>query len=113
MGPDDVAVVFDAKRDFFDRFYTPERGDLVLSGSPALRDITAVWNLFPELTAGGLDEEVLIQSINENTKALFAGRGSTQQPFFVNSARNIFSAWLLAHAAQRQGRPGFWRPGVQ
>lgn len=34
MGPEDVAVVFDAKRDFFNRFYTPERGDLVLSGSP-------------------------------------------------------------------------------
>lgn len=108
MGPDDVAVVFDAKRDFFNQFYTPERGDLVLSGSPTLRDVTAIWNLFPELTAGGLDEELLIQSVNENTKALFAGRGSTQQPFFVNSARNIFSAWLLAMLRSAKANPDFW-----
>lgn len=107
MGPDDVAVVFDAKRDFFNRFYTPERGDLVLSGSPALRDVTASWNLFPELTAGGLDEELLIQSINENARALFAGRGSAQQPFFVNSARNIFSAWLLAMLRSAKADPDF------
>lgn len=107
MGPDDVAVVFDAKRDFFNRFYTPERGDLVLSSSPALRDVTASWNLFPELTAGGLDEELLIQSINENARALFAGRGSAQQPFFVNSARNIFSAWLLAMLRSAKADPDF------
>lgn len=107
MGPDDVAVVFDAKRDFFNRFYTPERGDLVLSGSPALRDVTASWNLFPELTAGGLDEELLIQSINENARALFAGRGSAQQPFFVNSARSIFSAWLLAMLRSAKADPDF------
>ena len=107
MGPDDVAVVFDAKRDFFNRFYTPERGDLVLSSSPALRDVTASWNLFPELTAGGLDEELLIQSINENARALFAGRGSAQQPFFVNSARSIFSAWLLAMLRSAKADPDF------
>lgn len=107
MGPEDVAVVFDAKRDFFNRFYTPERGDLVLSGSPALRDVTVNWNLFPELTAGGLDEELLIQSINENTKALFAGRGSTQQPFFVNAAQSIAASWLLAMLRSAKADPSF------
>ena len=107
MGPKDVAVVFDAKRDFFNRFYCPERGDLVLSNSPALRDITANWNLFPELTAGGLDEELIIQSIDEITRGLFAGRGSTQQPFFVNAARSIFGLWLLAMLRSAKADPAF------
>ena len=107
MGPEDVAVVFDAKRDFFNRFYTPERGDLVLSGSPALRDLSVSWNLFPELTAGGTDEELLIQNIGEVTRGLFAGRGSTQQPFFVNTARNITGSWLLAMLRSAKDDPAF------
>ena len=49
LSPDDFAVVFDPRGDYLDEFYSPKRGDLVISTLPRHRHITQGWNIFSEI----------------------------------------------------------------
>lgn len=93
MSSEDVMVVFDTKGDFYKEFYEP--GDIVISN-----DETAVgssgpdyWNIFNEIELNEHMEENII----EISKTLFHDRlEHTNQPFFPNAAKDLFSA-VLTH----------------
>ena len=95
LTPNDVVIVFDTKGDFYNEFYRP--GDIVISN-----DHTATgpngpdyWNIFNEVERGERMEETII----EIAKTLFAGRvEKTNQPFFPNAAKDLFTA-IMTHLA--------------
>ncbi len=83
MGPDDAAIFFDVKRDYYDAFY--EEGDYVLNAV----DGPNVWNIFEDLLAYRDNENMLEMKIREACCYLFYGRSSSNEPYFVNAAREI------------------------
>lgn len=89
----DVYIVFDTKGDFEKNFGKP--GDLVLGNSKAYRERSIHWNIFEEVLSGGTDPVEYEMSAREMAAALFEGRGSASQPFFVNSAREIFASGII------------------
>ena len=89
----DVAIVFDTKGDFYNEFYRP--GDIVISNDHLATGPDGVdyWNIFNEIE---LDEH-LEENIVEIAKSLFQNKiEKTNQPFFPNAAKDIFSA-VLSH----------------
>lgn len=79
----DLAIFFDLKGDYQEAFY--ENGDLVLD---ALND-DYVWNIFDELIPFIDNEFLLDMRLKELCSYLYKGRESSQQPFFVNAAREV------------------------
>ncbi len=96
MGADDVMIVFDTKGDFEKTFFQKSRGDLIIGNSAKYRGRSERWNVYREIQADGSDDENIMQNINEIARALFINNHSTQNPFFPNAARNLFSGYLLA-----------------
>ena len=90
---DDVFIVFDTKGDFYNNFSKP--GDIVIGNSRLYRNVSAHWNIFEEVLSGGDDPQEYEMSAKEMAAALFEGRGSSSQPFFVNAAKEIFAAALV------------------
>lgn len=92
MGDDSVAIIFDTKGDFLSTFYRP--GDVVISNDDTAVDALGrknYWNIFWEIK----DDEQLMENIIEISRSLFAEACEhTNQPFFPNAARDIFSAAL-------------------
>lgn len=89
----DVAVIFDTKGDFYEKFYRP--GDVVISNDEWATgpDGWNYWNIFNEINAGPHMEEI----IREISKMLFAEAcEKTNQLFFPAAARDIFTA-ILTH----------------
>lgn len=87
----DVAVIFDTKGDFYEKFYRP--GDVVISNDEWATgpDGWNYWNIFNEINSGPHMEE----NIREISKMLFAEAcEKTNQIFFPAAARDIFSAIL-------------------
>ena len=85
----DVAIIFDTKGDFYEKFYRP--GDVVISNDDTAcgPDGWNYWNIFNEIQDGPHMEE----NIREISKMLFAEAcKKTQQVFFPAAARDIFSA---------------------
>ena len=90
---DDVVVVFDTKGDFYKSFYCP--GDVVISNDATATGPAGVdyWNLFREIQRGDHMEENIV----EIAKTLFHQKlEKTNQPFFPNAAKDLFSA-VLTH----------------
>jgi len=85
---DDIAVFFDMKGDYKDAFYAD--GDVSLSAT----DDCFVWNLFDELSPFLDDEYLLEMRIKELCQYLYKGRQSSEQPYFVNAAREVTEALL-------------------
>ena len=93
MTGEDVMIIFDTKGDFYQEFYRP--GDVVISN-----DETATgpsdpdyWNIFNEIE---LDEH-MEENIVEISKTLFHSMiEGSNQPFFPNAAKDLFSA-ILTH----------------
>ena len=85
---DDIAVFFDMKGDYRDIFYAD--GDISLS---ATNDYF-VWNLFDELIPFLEEEYLLDMHIKELCQYLYKGRESSEQPYFVNAAREVTEALL-------------------
>lgn len=85
---DDIAVFFDMKGDYKDIFYVD--GDVSLSAT----DGYFVWNLFDELIPFLEDEYLLDMHIKELCQYLYKGRESSEQPYFVNAAREVTEALL-------------------
>ena len=106
MRPQDVAIIFDTKGEFYEKFGRP--GDIVIGNSRAFRQKSYSWNLFQELLADGWDEEAVKLNAREIAAALFHDRGSSTQPFFCNAARDLFAGILLHFVRQAQRHPEQW-----
>lgn len=87
LSPDDFAVVFDPRGDYLDEFYSPKRGDLVISTLPRHRHITQGWNIFSEIRSSDpynremFTKDIVCRLVRED---------DPKQKFFVDGARNIF-----------------------
>lgn len=92
MTSNDVMLIFDTKGDYYNEFY--QKGDIVFSNDEKATGADKIdyWNIFKEI---GLDESI-DESIFEITRTLFYEKiQRTNQPFFPNAAKDIFSAILL------------------
>jgi type IV secretory pathway TraG/TraD family ATPase VirD4 len=92
MTENDVMVIFDTKGDFRSAFFKP--GDVIISNDSMTTGKHGLdyWNIFSEVDQGNLLEEDLI----EIARTLFAERAErSNQPFFPNAARDLFTATLL------------------
>ncbi len=92
MSSNDVMIVFDTKGDFYDTFY--RKGDIVISNDEKATGAngTDYWNIFNEIEFDGAIEENVI----EIGRALFYEKSQrSNQPFFPNAARDIFTGILL------------------
>ena len=90
---DDVVIIFDSKGDFYKEFYTP--GDVVISndGHATSPNGPDFWNIYNEIER----DEHMEENINEIATAIFRSKiEHSNQPFFPNAGRDIFSA-VLAH----------------
>jgi type IV secretory pathway TraG/TraD family ATPase VirD4 len=102
LDSNDVMIIFDAKGDFYEKFYRP--GDALVSNSRKHEKQTAFWNIFKELKADGWEDNELLLNAQEITRSLFreAIENNKSQPFFPNAARDMLSAILLQ--LMRSGR---------
>lgn len=92
MTSKDVMLIFDTKGDFYETFY--RQGDIVISNDEKATgpDHKNFWNLFEEIDAGSTVEEEII----EIARALFYERSqNSNQPFFPNAARDLFTGLML------------------
>jgi len=99
LTPNDVTIIFDAKGDFYRSFYRP--GDIVISNDNTATGSNGVdyWNIFNEIEKS----ENMEASIVEISKTLFHEKTEkTNQPFFPNAARDLFSA-ILTHLSRKGG----------
>ena len=92
---DDTVIIFDSKRDFFKRFFSPRNPKhIVVSSSSGDRLISRSWNLFHECFLSGqnpiLTDDTYVY-VNEMSKALMRNLESPQQPFFNIAAFRIYS----------------------
>lgn len=92
MTENDIAVIFDTKGDFYKEFYRP--GDVVISNDASACGPYGVdyWNIFNEIE----HNEHMEENVIEIAKALFHSKiEKTNQPFFPNAAKDLFSAILM------------------
>ena len=93
MTQDDIMIIFDTKGDFYNTFYRP--GDIVISNDQSATgpNGTDYWNIFNEIE----HDEHMEENIVEIAKSLFHQKlEKTNQPFFPNAAKDLFSA-ILTH----------------
>lgn len=93
MTQDDIMIIFDTKGDFYHTFYRP--GDIVISNDDTATgpDGKDYWNVFNEIE----HDEHMEENIVEIAKSLFHQKlEKTNQPFFPNAAKDLFSA-VLTH----------------
>lgn len=93
MTSDDIMIIFDTKGDFYHEFYRP--GDIVISNDETATgaDGPDYWNVFNEIE----HDEHMEENIVEISKSLFHQKlENTNQPFFPNAAKDLFSA-ILTH----------------
>ncbi len=88
----DVVIVFDTKGDYL-KFY--QDGDVIIGNDDSYMDEREIkknyWNIFCEIEFG----KQMLESIREISNALFTEACErTNQPFFPNAAKDIFSAVL-------------------
>lgn len=103
----DVMLIFDTKGEFYDKFHQP--GDIVFGNSDSFRKQSATWNIFDEILIDGDDPVNIKMNAREIAASLFHGRGSSQQPFFCNAARDIFMGILLHFIRSSQRDPEVWQ----
>ena len=97
---DDVMIIFDSKGDFHELFAAP--GDIVISNDNRARGKNGVdyWNIFNEIENDDHMEENIIEVAN----TLFQDKiEKTNQPFFPNAAKGIFTAILTHQIRSGQG----------
>ena len=93
MTQEDIMIIFDTKGDFYHEFYRP--GDIVISNDDTATGPsgTDYWNIFNEIEHDAHMEENIV----EISKSLFHQKlEKTNQPFFPNAAKDLFSA-ILTH----------------
>ncbi len=100
MTANDVMVIFDTKGDYYSEFH--RSGDIVISNDEKASGSLGVdyWNIFNEIPNDELQEE----TVYEIARTLFSEKAEkSNQPFFPNAARDIFSACLIHFL--REGDP--------
>ena len=100
MTSNDVMIVFDTKGDYYNTFYRP--GDIVISNDEKATgpDQKDYWNIFNEIE---LDES-MEENIIEIARTLFYEKTQrSNQPFFPNAARDLFTGILL-HFCRNAGQ---------
>ncbi len=93
MTSEDIMIIFDTKGDFYNAFYKP--GDIVISNDDSATGPNGkdYWNIFNEIE----HDEHMEENIVEIAKSLFHQKlEKTNQPFFPNAAKDLFSA-ILTH----------------
>ena len=103
----DVFLIFDSKGDFLRKHFI--QGDLVLGNAKNVRKQSVVWNLFEEVLADGDNPEDIEINARELAKALFYDRGNQAQPFFSNSACDIFAHLIVYIVRKAQEDSGKYR----
>ncbi|MBQ2955079.1 MAG: type IV secretion system DNA-binding domain-containing protein [Clostridia bacterium] len=103
-------LIFDTKGDYASLFYQPDNPMHVLIGSPDTYPTATLWNLFAEI--GPLEtlgseatrraEGVKIRSLAQQ---LFVGRENEQQPFFTQTAADLFAKGVT-HLIRQSRRTG-------
>ena len=100
MTPNDVMIIFDTKGDFYNAFY--RKGDIVISNDEKATGTNDkdYWNIFNEIE---LDES-MEENIIEIARTLFYEKSQrSNQPFFPNAARDLFTGILL-HFCRNAGQ---------
>jgi len=98
MTANDIMVIFDTKGDFYNSFY--RQGDIVISNDNTATGANGVdyWNIFNEIE----NDEHMEENIVEMAKSLFNQKlEKTNQPFFPNAAKDLFSA-VLTHFSRNK-----------
>ena len=98
----DIVIIFDAKQDFFRRFFdSHDPRHIVVSSLPQHQSYSRSWNIFDELPDGFPPMDDGVQStLLELSAALFRSQESPQQPFFHMAARDVFRMVLTAFLRQ-------------
>ena len=109
MKPNDVMIIFDAKGDFYNKFYS--EGDAVIANSKKYRHITSRWNIYKEIVADGWEDLDIVNNTNEICKSLFAEvlEKNNSQPFFPSAACDLLAAILIAYIRMGTGDTSFKR----
>jgi type IV secretory pathway TraG/TraD family ATPase VirD4 len=92
MTQGDVMLIFDTKGDFYNAFYRP--GDIVISNDEKATGPSGVdyWNIFNEIYS----QETVEEDVIEIARTLFYERSQrSNQPFFPNAARDLFTGLML------------------
>ena len=91
LSNDDVCIIFDAKGDYYSRFF--RKGHYVLGSSPEYRDHSLRWNLFREGQINGSSLSDFKTEIFEIASRLFYDQimGNSTNKFFPQTARNLFA----------------------
>lgn len=100
MTSNDVMLIFDTKGDYYNTFY--RRGDIVISNDEKATgpDDRDYWNIFNEIELDDSMEENII----EIARTLFYEKSQrSNQPFFPNAARDLFTGILL-HFCRNAGQ---------
>ena len=108
LSANDVAIVFDTKGEFYEKFHRP--GDYVIGNSMDFLQNSHAWNIFDEILIDGWSDYAVQSNAREIAAALFHGRGSSSQPFFCNAAKELFYAVLMYFIRQAQNNPQVWMP---
>lgn len=101
----DVMIVFDSKGDFYQEFYRPGIDVVISNDNKAVgsNGMVNYWNVFAEVERDDHMEENIV----EIAKTLFHEKlEKTQQVFFPNAAKDLFSA-VLFHCCRDQQNQGF------
>ncbi len=99
---DDVMIIFDTKGDFYNEFY--REGDIVISNDNKATGGGYIdyWNIFNEVGSGPRMEEDIV----EIARTLFYEKvNKSNQPFFPNAARDLFSAILFHFCRNKDKLP--------
>ena len=104
-----VHIIFDTKADYYHHrgFFRPD--DCCLGNSREFRDISVTWNIFDEILVDGDAPRDYEPNAREIAKVLFHDRGSKQQPFFANAARDIFANILIYFVRRSKDNPLVWK----
>lgn len=100
MTSNDVMIIFDTKGDYYNTFY--RMGDIVISNDEKATGENSkdYWNIFNEIE---LDES-MEENIIEIARTLFYEKSQrSNQPFFPNAARDLFTGILL-HFCRNPGQ---------
>lgn len=91
QGANDLFVIFDTKGDFYRDFY--QTGDLII-GNDSFSHLPGYvsWNIFKDILSAGNKRELMAYEIGAN---LFKDRKNQSQPFFSNSAKEVFCNILI------------------
>lgn len=90
---DDVFLIFDSKGDFLKKHFQQE--DKIIGNAKDVRSKSAIWNLFEEILADGMDMDEIEINARELSKALFHDHENKNQPFFSNAACDIFANMIM------------------